>query len=209
MDAQRIQADHTNVDVERGPSHREAISLDGMDDLFRWASDVVAESNPGSVPVTDKDLKPKRDLVESIRKTHELESQQKYGEEISYLQKRCIALMQVLNEKLDETSVLKQIVVAQSYELKRVAELENEVKNLQQMTWYREEAEQERRSLMNALSRLKIERDMLDELLHSNETENSRLAYLLRECRQRLEFLEHRTWWHVVRDLFVPRKRQA
>ncbi len=205
MDAQRIQAAHTNVDVESQPSHREVISVDGMDDLFRWASDVVADGGPDADATKDRDLKLKRNFVEYIRKNHDEEAQIKYGEEISYLQKRCIALMQVVNDRLDETSILKQIVVAQSYELKRVAELEAEVKNLQQMTWYREEAELERRNLMNALAKLKFERDWLDELLHTNESENTRLATLLRDCRDRLEVFENRRWWHVVRDLFVTR----
>ena len=181
-------------------SHDDAVNVEGLEDLFKWASDMVAD---GSDPKTRRvrEQKISRNILEVIQKNKEYEAREKYAEEISYLQKRVIALLQILTEKLDETSNLKQVIVTQYYALSRIPQLEDEVKQLQAMTWYREEAEAERKHLMTALSKMKQERDFLDELVTINENENCRLAKLLSQSRAELAELQSRKWWHGISTL--------
>ncbi len=182
-------------------SHDDAVNIEGLEDLFNWASEVVADSNDPRTRRT-KEHKIRRNVLEMIQYTKEMEARDKYAEEINFLQRRVIALLQVIAEKMDENGQLRQIILNHYFAFARVAELESEVKQLQQMTWYREEAEAERKHLMDALSKLKKERDYLDELLTVTENENIRLAKMYTSMRDQLEAIRTRRWWHPLVALF-------
>jgi predicted amino acid-binding ACT domain protein len=183
------------------PQHNQTVALEGLEDLFQWASEMVADG----VDTKSKKLREqriRRNVLEVISKNKEHEAQEKVAEEVTYLQKRVIALLQIISERTEEISNLKQVMVGQYFQLEAMRELEKEVKQLRQMTWYREEAEEERKHLMTALARMKKERDFLDELLQTNETENDRLAKLLKEARTELQGYTNRTWWQRVIAVF-------
>lgn len=201
MEIQRVQALEATLDFEPAGNHDEVVAVDGLDDLFKWASEMVADGLDGRARKA-KEQRIRRNVLGVIQRNKQHEAQEKFGEEIQYLQRRVIALMQVLHEKMEENSHIKQVMVAQYFALQKVSQLEDEVKQLQALTWYREEAEAERKHLMNALSRLKKERDILDDLLTVNENENVRLANLLNQCRSELSGLKGRRWWHCLVNFF-------
>jgi hypothetical protein len=186
-------------------AHDDVVAVEGLDDLFQWASQMVSAegdsiqvSNGSSRLSRAREQRLKRTLLEVIRKNNERDAEQKFQQEINYLQRRVMALLQIVGEKMEENSTLKQIVTIQYLALLRTNELEAELKHLESMTWYREEAEAERKSLMNALAKLKKERDFLDELLTSVEAENTRLSNMLKHTRSELETLQTRRWWHFI-----------
>lgn len=181
-------------------NHEESISVEGLEDLFQWASDLVADGSDYRSQRA-RELKLRRNVLDVIQRNKEIEAKEKYAEEISYLQKRIIALLQIVSEKMEENASLKQIMVTQFFAMSKLASLEDEVKQLQAMTWYRDEAEAERKVLMDALSKLKKERDFLDDLLTANEIENSRLAKAINSVRTELLELKNRRWWHALTGL--------
>jgi hypothetical protein len=181
--------------------HNEAVTTDGLEDLFKWASNLVADGEDSRTKRT-RELRIRRRVLDLIQSSKELQSQAKYAQELNYLQRRSIALLQLLAEKSEEVTATKQIMVAQYFTLQRIPQLEEEVKQLKAMTWYREEAEAERKHLMTSLQRMKKERDFLDELLTVNENENTRLMQLLVKARSEHAELKNRRWWHSIRDFF-------
>lgn len=181
--------------------HKEAVTTDGLEDLFKWASNLVADGEDSRTRRA-RELRIRRRVLDLIHSSKELEAHAKYAEELNYLQRRVIALLQVVTEKTEELTASKQIMVAQYFALQRIPQLEEEVKQLKAMTWYREEAEAERKHLMNTLQRMKKERDFLDELLTVNENENTRLMQLLVKAREEYAELKNRRWWHGIRDFF-------
>jgi hypothetical protein len=203
LDTRKLQ---TLENIEPLLNHEDAISVEGLEDLFQWASEMVADgADPRARRIREQKLR--RNVLEIIQRNKEIEAREKFGEEISYLQKRVIALLQIVSEKIDENNNLKHVVVTQYFALSQLAKLEDEVKQLQAMTWYRDEAEAERKHLMDALSKLKKERDFLDELLTANEIENSRLAKAINQVSGELQQLKNRRWWHGVLSVF--KKMQA
>jgi hypothetical protein len=189
-------------------NHEDAISIDGLEDLFQWASDMVADgADPRARRIREQKLR--RNVLDIIQRNKEIEAREKYGEEIAHLQKRVIALLQIISEKMDENANLKQVVVTQYFAMSRLASLEDEVKQLQAMTWYRDEAEAERKHLMDALSKLKKERDFLDDLLTANEIENSRLAKAINQVCTELNQLKNRKWWHYFVTVFRKVQRAS
>ena len=182
-------------------NHKDAVAVDGLDDLFQWASGMVADSMDVRTR-KDREQRIRRNVLEVIHKHKEHEAQEKFGEEVAYLHRRVIALLQALQEKTEEVSSLKQIMVAQYFNLRQLDDLEKEVKQLRSMTWYREEAEEERKALLTSLSKLKKDRDFLEDLLQTNETENERLARLLLAARADLETYRNRTFWQRLGSLF-------
>jgi chromosome segregation ATPase len=183
-------------------NHEEAIAVEGLEDLFHWASEMVADGSDPRVRRT-REQKLRRNVLEIMNRNRDLEAKEKYSEEISYLQKRVVALLQVVSEKIEENATLKSIIFSQYFALSRIAYLEEEVKQLEKLTWYRDEAEAERKHLMDALSKLKKERDFLEELITVNENENCRLAKLLAEARAELDALKSRRWWHFFTKRFA------
>jgi hypothetical protein len=180
--------------------HEEAIAIEGLEDLFMWASEMVADGQDPRAR-RSKEQKIRRNVLEIIQRNREVEAREKLSEELTYLQKRVIALLQIVNEKMEENASLKHIIVSQYFALSRIAYLEDEVKQLEKLTWYRDEAEAERKHMMSALSKIKNERDFLDEMVTVNENENVRLAKLLSEARAELNELQNRRWWHIFRNV--------
>lgn len=190
--AQAIQA----TNFPSGNEHREAVDVDGLDHIFRWASDVVADGEDSRARLA-REKRIRRQVLEVVQRAREERALSKSTEEIAYLQRRVIALLQKLQEVTEENALAKQIMVSQYYALGRVAELETEVKLLKSQEFEREAAITERRYLMDALARVKVDRDMLDAMLTANEQENIRLARMLKEARAEIGQLQERRWWHL------------
>lgn len=176
-------------------NHEESITLQGLEDLFQWASEMVADGLDGRARKS-REQRVKRQVLNIIHRNAELQAKGKYVDEVTYLQRRTMALQAVLVEKTEEITMLRQVMLGQYYALQRVPELEEKVQQLESMTWYREEAEEERKQLMSALAKLKKERDYLEEVLTVNETENTRLARLLQDTKTELQTVNNRRWWH-------------
>jgi hypothetical protein len=180
-----------------GGQHRDAIETEGLDHIFKWASDMVAEGEDSRVRLA-REKRIRRQVLEVVQKVKEQKALAQAQDEITYLQRRVIALLQKVQEVTEENTTAKNLVIAQYYMLQRIPALEAEVKQLRAMDYEREAAVTERRYLMNALAKVKADRDMLDELLTTNEQENARLAKILKDSRAELEQLKNRRWWHML-----------
>ena len=179
--------------------HEVAIGLDGLDHLFKWASDMVADGEDSRVRQA-RDRRIRREVLEVVQKAREQKIASQAMEEAAYLQRRVIALLQKLTELTEENASLKQIMVSQYYTLQRIPYLESQIKQIRTLEFEREAAVTERRYLMDGLAKLKTERDLLDELVTTCEEENVRVAKLLAEARKEIEELKARRWWHF----FLP-----
>jgi len=176
-------------------TNEERTAIEGLEDLFKWASDMVATSEDPRVKIA-RENRIRRQVLEVVQQLREKQAVEQSKDEISYLQRRVIALLQKLQETTQENGVIKQIMVAQCFALQRIPELEKEIELLRSMELEGKPAEEERETLLTALSKLKVDRDFLDELLHSSEEENTRLARLLAEARAEVDRLTSRRWWH-------------
>ncbi len=181
--------------------HDDAVAVSGLDDLFNWASETVAEGLDGRARKA-KEQRAKRQVLNIIHRSAELQAKAKHADELAYLQRRVIALQGALAESQDELVSLKQVVIAQFYGLQRIPELEEKLVQVQATSLNKEEVEEERKHLMNALSKLKKERDFLEEVVTVNESENTRLSKLYNESKNELSKLKNRRWWHL---LFPPK----
>ena len=177
--------------------HAEAIETDGLEHIFKWASDMVAEGEDSRVRLA-REKRIRRQVLEVVQKVKEQKAVAQAQEEMNYLQRRVIALLQKLQEVSEDNATAKNLVVSQYYMLQRVPALEAEVKQLRGMDYEREAAVTERRYLMTALARVKTDRDMLEELLTTSEQENTRVAKLLADCRAEIEQIKARKWWHPL-----------
>jgi hypothetical protein len=184
-------------------AHRDALELEGLDHIFKWASEMVADGEDTHVKLA-REKRIRRQVLEVIQKVKEQKLLTQANEEISYLQRRVIALLQKLQEVTEENTTAKNLVISQYYMLQRIPMLEQEVKQLRGMEYEREGAITERRYLMNALAKVKADRDMLEELLTTSEQENTRLAKILSDTRAELNELKDRRWWHAI---FPPKKK--
>ncbi|HEY9712703.1 MAG TPA: hypothetical protein V6C72_04495 [Chroococcales cyanobacterium] len=182
-------------------SHKDALDVEGLDHIFRWASDVVADGEDARVRIA-REKRVRRHVLEIVQKAQEQKAMAKVYDELNYLHRLVIALLQKLQDVTEENATLRQISVSQFYALERVPFLEAEVKHLKGFEEEREAAVLERRYLMDALAKIKRDRDYLDELLHANEAENVRAARLIAEAKDELARLKSRKWWHF----FVPTK---
>lgn len=185
-------------------AHRDALELEGLDHIFKWASEMVADGEDTHVKLA-REKRIRRQVLEVIQKVKEQKVLTQANEEINYLQRRVIALLQKLQEITEENTTAKNLVISQYYMLQRIPMLEQEVKQLRGMEYEREGAITERRYLMNALAKVKADRDMLEELLTTSEQENTRLAKILSDTRAELNELKERRWWHA----FFPPKKKA
>jgi hypothetical protein len=183
--------------------HSDALDTEGLEHIFRWASDVVAEGEDARVKIA-RERRVRREVLEVVQKVRDQKVLKEASDETAYLQRRVIALLQKMQEVTEENSLLRQITISQYYALDRIPALEEEIKKLRGMDYEREAAVSERRYLMNALAKLKADRDFLDELLTSAEEENARVARLLSQARAELEELKERKWWHSIYRLFRP-----
>lgn len=175
--------------------HDNALALEGLEDLFKWSSEMVA-TGEDSRAARAKEQRIRKQVLELVQQTRQDKAVKEANSEISYLQRRVIALLQSLQELTQENAALKQIMVAQHFALQRVPELENEIDRLKTVEFDRDCAQAERRELLTGLSRLKKDRDFLDDLLTAVELENNRLAVLLAETKTELAKLQSRRWWH-------------
>ena len=191
--------------VDLSALHEGAVDVSGLDDLFQWASELVAEGMDVRARKV-RDQKVKRQVLNIIYKSAEQQAKAKVFDELCYLQRRVIALQSALGEKNDETCNLKQLVLAQYVNLQKIPELEEKLVQLESAGVDREnlkeEFEEERKQLMNALTKLKTERDLLDELLTANESENLRLVQLLKEIKEENSELKSRPWWHFLKTIW-------
>jgi phage I-like protein len=164
---------------------------------------VVAEGEDARVKIA-RERRVRREVLEVVQKVREQKVLKEASEETAYLQRRVIALLQKMQEVTEENSLLRQITISQYYALDRIPALEEQIKQLRGMDYEREAAVSERRYLMNALSKLKTDRDFLDELLTSAEEENARAARLLSQARAELAELKERKWWHSIYRFLRP-----
>ena len=176
-------------------THDERTAVEGLEDLFKWASEMVATNEDPRLQ-SARENRIRRQVLEVVQQLREKQAVEQSRDEISYLQRRVIALLQKLQEKSEENGVIKQIMVAQCFALKRIPELEKEIERLKSLEFERKPVQEERETLLTALSKLKVDRDFLDELLHASEEENTRLARLLADTRAELDKLSSRRWWH-------------
>lgn len=197
-----MESQKANSVVDINALHDESLDLAGLDDLFQWASEMVAEGLDVKARKA-RDQKVKRQVLSIIHRNAEMQAKTKYTDELSYLHRRVIALQSVVSEKTDEVCNLKQLVMAQYINLQRIPELEEKLVQLESTAKKEHEIEEERKLLMNALAKLKTERDLLDELLTANESENVRLAELLSQSREATEKLKNRRWWHFLTSIWA------
>lgn len=180
--------------------HESAIDLEGLDHLFKWASEMVAEGEDNRVRQT-RDKRVRREVLEVVQQARESKVVTEALDEASYLQRRVIALLQKMTEVTEENAAIKQIMVSQYYTLQRIPYLETQVKQMRTLEFERDAAVTERRYLMDALAKLKTERDLLDDMVTSCESENIRVAKLFQEAKLEVETLQAKRWWHNL----VPR----
>lgn len=181
--------------------HDDAVSLDGLDHIFKWASEVVSDGEDERIKQA-RERRVRRQVLEVVTKYQQQRLEAKTKDEISYLQRRCIALLQKVQEMTEENSAIKQIMVSQYFSIQRIPQLEFEVRQLKAIEFEREAAVMERRYLMDALAKLKVERDYLEDTLTSAEQENKRLASILKDTKAELEEVKARRWWHFLYKLF-------
>ncbi|MBK9143584.1 MAG: hypothetical protein IPM23_13865 [Candidatus Melainabacteria bacterium] len=175
--------------------HDEAVSLTGLEHIFHWASEVVSTGEDSRVKLA-RERKVRRHVLEVVQKYQQQRAAAKSQDEVAYLQRRVIALLQKLQELTEENAAVKQIMVSQYFALQRIPELESELRKLRRVDFEREAAVQERRTLMDALARLKVERDFLEDTLTVAEKENDRLTDMLSDTRAELSEIKARKWWH-------------
>jgi hypothetical protein len=196
-----IQENNTVQEGDNSARRRqESLDLAGLDHLFRWASEMVADTEETRAQVA-RDRRMRRQVLEVIQSHREQQARAQAQDEITYLQRRVIALLAKVQEVLEENASIKHIMVTQSFSLERLPKLEAEIKRLKMSELEKEAAVAERRILMNSISKIKIERDYLVDVLSEAENENTRLANILNETKDELERHKNRKWWH----LFVPK----
>ncbi|PWT97372.1 MAG: hypothetical protein C5B53_08170 [Candidatus Melainabacteria bacterium] len=184
--------------------HDDSLNLEGLDHIFRWASEVVADGEDTRVRMA-REKRIKRQVLETVQKAREQKVLADATTEIAYLQRRVIALLAKIQEVIEENSTLKQMMVSQYYALQQVAALEYELKELRNNQIEKDAAITERRYLMDGLAKMKVERDYLEELLTATEADNARLGSILRDTRAQLEELQAKRWWHY----FIPKSFRA
>ncbi|MBX9770963.1 MAG: hypothetical protein K2X29_06310, partial [Candidatus Obscuribacterales bacterium] len=167
------------------PAHDQNLSLEGLDGLFTWASDMVADGqDPALKQVSEQKLR--RRVLEVVQQAREQKVATEAGSEVSYLQRRVMALLNGMTSLSAENAELKQIILLQTYAMQAIPELETEVKRLLTLDGERQHLEATQESLMNTISKIKIERDILDDLLRAVELENDRIGRKLNEARDQV-----------------------
>jgi hypothetical protein len=184
--------------------HDESVSVEGLEHLFKWASEVVSTGEDERVRQA-REKRVRRQVLEVVQHYREEKAVAKNREELAYLQRRVIALLQKLQEMTEENAAVKQIMVSQYWAIQRIPFLEEQIKTLKVVEYEKDAAVKERRYLMDALAKVKVERDYLEEILVTCEDENTRLAYILKDTRKQNEELKSRRWWH----LFWPKTQEA
>ncbi len=175
--------------------HEQSVDMNGLDDIFKWASDIVADGHEDGRVRLAREKRVRKQVLEVIQKSGEDKVLAEANHEINYLQKRVIALLTKLQETIEENSLLKQIMLTQLYSLQQIPIMEAELRELKSIQCEKESAVDERRYLMDGLTKLKVERDYLEGVLTAAETENYRLAKVLRTTREELTASQAKKWW--------------
>lgn len=184
------------------PAHDQNLSLEGLEGLFNWASDMVADGqDPAQKQVNEQKLR--RRVLEVVQQAREQKVATEVSSEVAYLQRRVMALLNGMNAMSADNNQLKQIILLQMYAMQAIPELEEEIKGLQALDAERRHLKLTQESLMNTISKVKIERDILDDLLRAVELENDRLGRKLNEAREQLTILSSRRWWHYFTPKFL------
>ena len=199
MEARKFAATERGSVPGLGNLTREtSIALEGLDDLFKWASETVAEGEDPRAR-RERDQRIRRRVMETVQHLREQQAMARSAEENAYLQRRLVAVLQKLQEYTEENSILRQIMVTQSYALAKIPALDAEIKRLGSLELHVDSARRECQDLLGALSKLKVDRDFLEELVRVNEEENSRLAEMLAQAREELFALKSKKWWQFWR----------
>jgi len=176
----------------------QSVNTAGLEHIFNWASEVVTEDGEdGRVKLT-REKRVRKQVFEIVQKAREDKVLADAQHEVGYLQRRVIALLTKLQEVIEENSLIKQIMLTQLYSLQQIPILERELKELKSIQCEKDSAVTERRYLMDGLTKLKVERDYLEGILIAAESENSRLAKLLKDKDQELTQSQTKKWWHYV-----------
>ena len=171
-------------------------TIDGLEDLFHWASELV--TNGQSIRLNgEEEQSLRRRVLQVVQQHRQQKAVSKAADEIAYLQRRVIALLQRLEETGKESSLLKQVMVSQYFQVKEAARLKEELERLREIEFDRNTAREEQKELLNTISKIQKERDILDDLLRANEEENTRLSALYEEAKAELVRLRSRRWWHI------------
>ena len=181
-------------------SHEDSVDLAGLDHIFKWASEVVADGEDTRVRMA-REKRVKRQVLETVQKVKEQKILSDATNEIAYLQRRVIALLNKVQEVIEENGTVKQMMLCQFYALQEIPILKAELREYRSKHIDVDAAVTERRYLMDGLAKLKVERDYLEELLNVTEADNARLGAMLKETRHELEEVKSKRWWHR----FVPK----
>ena len=148
-----------------------------------------------------RDRRVRHQVLDVVQKYREQRVVTKSQDEVAYLQRRVIALLSKMQELTEEIAAVKQIMVSQFWAIQRIPVLEEQVRVLKVVEYEKEAAVKERRYLMDALAKIKVERDYLEDILVTCEEENTRLSSILHNTRAELAEVQARKWWHS----FVPK----
>ncbi len=181
--------------------HEQSIDINGLDEIFKWASDVVADGSEDGRARLAREKRVRKQVLAVVQKAQEDKVLAGANHEINYLQRRVIALLTKLQEVVEENSLLKQIMLTQLYSIQQMPAMEAELRELKAIECEKESAVNERRYLMDGLTKLKVERDYLEDVLTAAETENYRLSKTLKHTREELGQNQARKWWHGLYDL--------
>jgi len=199
--------EYTDLTTSQAPLQREhdqSVSVDGLEHLFKWASELVSEGEDERVRQA-REKRIRRQVLDVVQHYKEQKLLSKSAEEVTYLQRRVIALLQRMQELTEENGAIKQVMVSQYWAMQRIPVLEEQIRSLRLVEYEKEAAIKERRYLMDALAKVKVERDYLEEILVTCEDENTRLANILKSTRKENEELKSRRWWHM----FWPQTKEA
>jgi len=192
-------ADNLDFSPNQG-EHEDAVAVDGLEHIFKWASETVSDPQDERVRQA-RDRRVRHQVLDVVQKYREQRVVTKSQDEVAYLQRRVIALLSKMQEMTEENAAVKQIMVSQFWAIQRIPVLEEQVRVLKVVEYEKEAAVKERRYLMDALAKIKVERDYLEDILVTCEDENTRLSSILNSTRAELAEVKARKWWHS----FVPK----
>jgi hypothetical protein len=185
------------VDINQD-EHEQSLDTVGLDHIFKWANEVITEDSKDGRVKQAREKRIRKQVLEIVQKVSEDKVLADAQNEVSYLQRRVIALLTKLQEVIEENSLIKQIMLTQLYSLQQIPLMERELKELKSIQCEKDSAVTERRYLMDGLTKLKVERDYLEGILVAAESENSRLAKLLKCTQEDLSTAKAPKWWHAL-----------
>ncbi len=128
--------------------HTDAVNLDGLDHVFKWASETVSEGEDKRVKQA-RESRVRRQILDVVQQYKEQKVMAKSQDEVAYLQRRVIALLTRLQEMTEEVASVKQIMVTQYWTLQQIPVLEAQVKALKSAEYEKEAAVKDGRSSQN------------------------------------------------------------